>query len=60
MADPQVHNKVLSGEIYIKMGYAQLKSRVQWVFAPVQQEAAGGSPVFTDLRTVIILLFDYR
>lgn len=49
VADPKVHDKGLSGEIHIKTGYAQLNSRVQRVFAPVQQAAAGGSPVFTDL-----------
>lgn len=55
MADPEVHNKGLSGEIHIKMGHTQLNSRVQFVFAPAQQEAVGGSPVFRDLCTVTML-----
>lgn len=55
MADPEVHNKGLSGEIHIKMGYAQLNSRVQFVFSPAQQEAARGSPVFTDLCTATMV-----
>lgn len=55
MADPEVHSKGLSWEIHVKMGYAQLNSRVQFVFAPAQQEAAGGSLVFTDLCTVTMV-----
>lgn len=55
VADPEVRSKGLSGEIHIKMGYAQLNSRVECVFAPIQQEGAGGSPGFADLCTVVVV-----
>jgi len=56
VADPKVHTKGLSGEVHIQMDFAQLNSRAQCVFAPVQQQAEGGSPGLTDLCTVVVVL----